>query len=126
IRFLSDLGRAGEDLPIEIEMVLAQAHPHEAAEFPYDHAPLKPEDWPNRHHPVNEHRLYDFYTKQAEHFRQSHHRPPLLAEFPGLDGGEPGHWGYQEERDWVDDRWNQTDLGNLQAGILHLEGQTIA
>lgn len=126
VRFLSDLGKSEEGLPIEIDMVMAQAHPHGATDFPYDHAPLQPEQWPNRNHPRNKHRLYDFYAKQAEYFRQSHHRPALLSGFPGLDGGEPGHWGYQVEEDWADDRWNDTDLGTLQAGILHLKDRTIA
>lgn len=126
VRFLSDLGKSEEGVPVEIDMVLAHAHPHGATDFPYDHAPLQPEQWPNHNHPVNQHRLYDFYTKQAEHFRQSHHRPVLLSGYPGLDGGEPGHWGYQVEEDWADDRWNDTDLGTLQAGILHLKDRSIA
>jgi len=40
-----------------------------AAEFPYDRAPLFPEQWPSRKLPVNRERIYDFYSKEAEYFR---------------------------------------------------------
>ena len=57
---------------------------------------------PNATYPINRDRVYDFYTKQAEYFRQQHHVPMLLAEFPGLDGGAQGHWGNQNEAVWAD------------------------
>lgn len=125
ICFLSSLGRE-ESLPLEsIESVFAHAHSHAPEEFPYDRAPLLPEHWPNWQHTVNRDRIYDFYTKQAEYFRNLDHVAPLLPEFPGLDGGTLGHWGNQDEETWADDRWNETELGSVQCGIFHGAGLTI-
>lgn len=125
IRFLSELGRE-ESLPLEsIEATLAHAHAHVPAEFAYDRTPLRPEDWPSWQHPINRDRLYDFYTKEAEHFRTHDQHATLLPEFPGLDGGEFGHWGNQDEDTWADDSWNKTQLGSLQCGIFHAPGITV-
>lgn len=125
IRFLSELGRENS-LPLEsIEATLAHAHSHVPAEFAYDRAPLRREDWPSWQHTVNRDRLYDFYTKEAEHFRTNDQHATLLPEFPGLDGGEFGHWGNQDEDTWADDSWNQTQLGSVQCGIFHGPGATV-
>ncbi|HLN33103.1 MAG TPA: DUF6797 domain-containing protein [Gemmataceae bacterium] len=120
IRFLLDRGRV-EDA--SAEMLLS--HSHVAARFPYDRAPLRPEDWPSWQHPVNRDRLYDFYAKEAEYFRTQPSVPPLLPEFPGLDGGKYGHWGNQNEATWADDRWNQTVLGSVMCGVFHGRGVTV-
>ena len=79
---------------------------------------------------VNRDRVYDFYTKQAEHFRlQQHcdhcekHVPMLLSASPELDGGQQGHFGNQTEKDWASNRWNETQLGSVQAGVLHIKGK---
>ncbi|MEZ6044495.1 MAG: hypothetical protein R3C11_02715 [Planctomycetaceae bacterium] len=93
-------------------------HVHGPAKFEYDRKPLHPEDWPNWQHQMNRDRLYDFYAKEGEHFRQEAKSPHLLMEFPGLDGGSFGHWGNQTEDSWADDRWNETQLGSVQAGIF--------
>ncbi len=71
---------------------------------------------------VNRDRVYDFYAKQARHFRDANPRPALLAEFAGLDGGSYGHWGNQSEPVWADGRWNETDLGSLLSGVFHGDG----
>jgi putative heme-binding domain-containing protein len=97
---------------------LLLGHAHEAARFPYDRAPLHPEQWPHWQSPVNRDRLYDFYTKEAEYFRKQPSMPPLLPEFPGLDGGKYGHWGNQNEQTWVDNRWNDADLGSVVCGVF--------
>ncbi len=120
IRFLSD--RQGEPLPQPLATALRHANSHAPASFVYDRGPLREEDFPSWRHPVNEHRLYDFYAKQAEHFRGEPYAPMLLAPFPGLDGGQAGHWGFQTEESWSDGRWNDTDLGTLQAGVFHGAG----
>src|SRR5438093_3204093 len=52
--------------------------------------------------------------------------PAVLPENPGLDGGEGGHWGKQAEPDWVDNRWNQTDIGPFMSCSLKLPNGTIA
>ncbi len=97
-----------------------------AAEFTYDYAPLHPEQWPHKDHPINEHRIYDFYTKEALHFMKQRPVPALLPEFPGLEGGTYGHWGTQnDETTWKDGRWNETDIGNVMAGVFRGAGVTI-
>lgn len=117
LRFLMELGKR--------DGLAAMVHDHSAAKFDFDRAPLHPEDWPNWRAPVNRDRLYDFYAKEADHFRTLKPVPMLLPEFPGLDGGKLGHWGNQQEKDWADDRWNQTELGSLMCGIFRGAGVTV-
>ncbi len=94
------------------------------AEFTYERAPLRPEEWPSWRHPVNRDRIYDFYAKEAEHFL-SRSDVPLLPQFPGLDGGTQGHWGNQNEATWADDRWNKTDLGTVLSGVFRGQAVTV-
>ena len=70
-------------------------------------------------------RVYDFYAREADHFRAMVSPPMLLPEFPGLDGGTFGHWGNQNEDTWADGRWNDTDLGTVLAGIFRGPGVTV-
>ena len=100
-------------------------HAHAPAEFSYDRDPLHPEQWPSWQHPVNRDRVYDFYAKEAEYFSKQPNVPPLLPQFPGLDGGTLGHWGNQNEATWADGRWNQTDLGTLLCGVFRGAGVTV-
>lgn len=97
----------------------------EAAEFVPDKAPLDPTAHPLYLAPVNRDRIYDFYAKQARWALAQHPRPDLLAPFPGLDGGTFGHWGNQDEKTWRDGRWNEMDVGSLQAGVFHGWGRTV-
>lgn len=122
--------RAAADQPERlrsVSSVLAHAatHAHAPAAFAYDAGPIEPDLWPQRHHHINRDRLYDFYLKQARHFRSASPRPALLAAWPGLDGGRYGHWGNQDDTTWADGRWNQTDLGTLQCGVFHGAGVTV-
>lgn len=94
------------------------AHNHGPASFPLTTQPLSPTRWPNHTAHVNRDRIYDFYTKQAEYFRAQPASPILLNPFPGLDGGNQGHWGNQNEKVWEDNRWNEATLGSLQAGVF--------
>jgi azurin len=96
-----------------------------AATFELNAAPLVPEHWPNRAHPVNRQRVYDFYLKQAQHFRNQSPGPELLASYPGLDGGVRGHWGNQNEETWRDGRLNEMDCGPCVAGVFRGAGLTI-
>lgn len=123
--FLSSLGRDGQTLSPEIEQVIAHSQMHGPASFEYTKAPIRPQLWPNSGQQVNRDRVYDFYTKQAEHFRQQQHVPMLLSAAPGLDGGQLGHWGNQSEVDWASERWNKTVLGSVQAGIFRDKGKTV-
>lgn len=127
IRFLLDLGHAGRMNMANVDAILEHAvsHVHGPATFEYSRHPLHPEHWPSWQHEVNRDRIYDFYTKQAEHFRTLDSPPPLLSAFPGLDGGTLGHWGNQNEATWADGRWNDTDLGSLQSGVFRGAGQQI-
>jgi putative heme-binding domain-containing protein len=111
VRYLLDLGKApGLD------------HlSHGPVAFSYSPAPLRPDDWPNRGHYVNRDRVYDWYTREALHFKSLRPMPLLLPEWPGLDGGKYGHWGNQNDETWRDDRWNRTDLGSLQCGVFRAD-----
>ncbi|MFL5240664.1 MAG: DUF6797 domain-containing protein [Gemmataceae bacterium] len=117
VRFLLELGST--------EGLAAAVHSHEPVSFAYERAPLQPENWPHWQDPVNRDRLYDFYEKEAAYFRSQHPEPPLLPEFPGLDGGKYGHWGNQQEETWADNRWNKTVLGSLMCGIFRGAGVTV-
>jgi putative heme-binding domain-containing protein len=105
VRYLIELGRTPG-----LEQVA-----HGPVAFTPPHGPLRPEAWPHARHAVNRERVYDWYTRQALHFR-SHDPPPVIVpEWPGIDGGRHGHWGNQNDQDtWRDGRWNDTDLGSLQ------------
>jgi putative heme-binding domain-containing protein len=98
---------------------------HEPVEFAYNREPLRPVDWPNRTHSVNRDRVYDFYTREALHFRSQRPLPLLLPEWPGLDGGRFGHWGNQNDEVWRDGRWNDTMLGSLQCGVFRAGKLTV-
>jgi putative heme-binding domain-containing protein len=120
LRFLLELGQ-----PTGKAAVDRVRHAHAPAEFAFDRGPLQPEDAPSWQHPVNRDRLYDFYAKEAEYFLKQPVTPPLLPQFPGLDGGRLGHWGNQDEKSWADDRWNRTDLGTLLSGVFRGAGVTV-
>lgn len=128
IAFLMELDFADRKLSDRLDAALVQAQQHGPVEFTYTRAPLQPEAWPHADHPVNQQRLYDFYLKQADYFRrwqQDQPLPMVISAFPGLDGGAFGHWGTQKEQDWADARWNQTELGSLQGGVLRFNGKTV-
>ena len=121
LRFLLELGKT-EGLVDSVGMHL---HQHVPAKFEFNRLPLHAEDWPHTQHSVNRDRLYDFYTKQALHFRQQAQVPPLLMEYPGLDGGTFGHWGNQNEQTWADDRWKATELGSVLSGAFKGAGVVV-
>jgi putative heme-binding domain-containing protein len=120
VRFLIDLGKPGSSTH---EALLRMAHA--PAEFTYDRAPLDPKRYPSWQLPVNRDRLYDFYAKEADAFAKLPEVPPLLPQFPGLDGGKSGHWGNQNEDTWADGRWNKTDVGTLMSGVFRGDGVTV-
>jgi len=120
VRFLMELGKPGDS-----SSALVRQHPHAAATFPFDRAPLQPDRWPNWQQPVNRERVYDYYAKEAEYFRKQSPVPLLLPPYPGLDGGAHGHWGNQNEESWADPRWNQTQLGTVLCGVFRGAGVTV-
>jgi putative heme-binding domain-containing protein len=119
-RFLFDLGQPGGH-----GAAAMASHSMTPATFAFDRKPLHPENWPNWQAPVNRDRVYDYYAKEAEYFRTQPHVPSILPQFPGLDGGSYGHWGNQNEKVWTDNRWNESDLGNILSGVFRGAGITV-
>jgi len=124
IRFLMEAGNARR-ISSDQWQVIANSYQHGPASFPVMREPVKASAWPYHTAPVNRDRIYDFYTKQAEHFRQQRISPLLLPAFPGLDGGTQGHWGNQNETTWEDGRWNDTQLSSVQCGVFRHEKLTV-
>ena len=96
------------------------------AAFSPERKPLRTED--NRHWEafVNRDRVFDFYAKQALAFMQSKPVPELLPAFPGLDGGQQGHWGNQNDKvTWKDGRWAEADHGTVFSAVFKGGGLTI-
>lgn len=126
VRFLIEVTGNDAELPSELQHALHHGPGHGPARFPLDTAPLAPRRWSHAAHHVNRDRIYDFYTKQAEHFRTQDRVPMVLAPYPGLDGGKHSHWGNQNEQTWAAERWQQADLGTVQSGVFRGGGKTIA
>jgi putative heme-binding domain-containing protein len=125
VRFLMALGTSDGPSTQVLTATLSRAHVPVAATFPVAKAPLHPGRWRNASHPVNRDRIYDFYAKQADFFRVNHDHAPLLAPFPGLDGGTLGHWGNQNDDVWKDGRWQESDMGSLQCTVIRGERTSI-
>ncbi len=75
-------------------------------------------------HPINRHRLYDFYGRQAEYYLDGNEVPDILPAYPGLDAGTFGHWGMFHKNSFKDRRWNLMEDGGVVCGILRVNGQT--
>ena len=126
LAFLDELGNYQRIDAGAIDALFSHAHAHHPESFDMPRAPLEIDRWLSWEEEVNRDRVYDFYRKQARHFRDIDPRPNLLSEFPGLDGGKYGHWGNQSEPVWADSRWSMSDLGSLQSGVFHGDGISIA
>lgn len=126
VRFLTELGRGGEIYQEELRLAFAHSHPHQSAPFPLSLEPRHPRYWPNHDHPVNRQRIYGYYSKQANYYRNRRSVPLVLEAFPSLDGTETGHWGNQNEETWRDGRWNDVALGQVLAGITQLNDQVVS
>ncbi len=121
VRFLLDLGLPGTGAAGELAR-----HTHSPATFAFDRRPLDPDEWPSWRAPVNRDRVYDFYAKEADYFAKQPIVPAILPQYPGLDGGQDGHWGNQSEATWADGRWNQSDLGTVLCGVFRGGGATVS
>jgi azurin len=96
-----------------------------AAEFKPELPPLNQADNEHWQHFVNRERVFDFYGKQAVKF-MNQKLPALIPPFPGMDGGQQGHWGNQNDQTtWKDGRWAASDLGNVFSGVFKGAGLTI-
>lgn len=124
VRFLMDLRKDGPNFDALLKA--NHQHTHTPIDFAHSRDPIDPTRWPNHRDPVNQDRVYDFYTKQADFFRQQTPPPMMVAAFAGLDGGDQGHWGNQNEQTWKDNRWNDTELSSVQAGVFKGSGKPVA
>lgn len=52
-------------------------------------------------------------------------KPKVLPSDSGLDGGEGGHWGKTGEKDGVDARWNNADVGPFMTSASKVGTETI-
>ncbi len=96
------------------------------AEFTPAREPLKKEDHIHWREFVNRERVFDFYGKQALHFMKQKPLPDLIPAFSGLDGGQQGHWGNQNDQEtWKDGRWAASDLGSVFSGVFKGAGITV-
>ena len=97
-----------------------------AAEFTPDLPPLNKADNQHWQEFVNRERTFDFYGKQALHFMKQKPLPALIPPFPGMDGGQQGHWGNQNDQvTWKDGRWATSDLGSVFSGVFKGAGITV-
>jgi azurin/sugar phosphate isomerase/epimerase len=97
-----------------------------AAEFTPDLPPLNKADNQHWQEFVNRERTFDFYGKQALHFMKQKPLPALIPPFPGMDGGQQGHWGNQNDQaTWKDGRWAASDLGSVFSGVFKGAGITV-
>ena len=84
-------------------------------------APLNPNESPYWKNAINRDRVYDFYAKQALAYGQMNRSelPDILPPFPGIDGGQYGHWGNQNDQDtWRDGRIRDMDHGSMVSGVF--------
>jgi len=88
--------------------------------------PLNKDDNQHWREFVNRERTFDFYGKQALQFMKQKPLPDLIAPFPGMDGGQQGHWGNQNDQvTWKDGRWAASDLGSVFSGVFKGAGVTV-
>ncbi|MDB6004939.1 MAG: putative heme-binding protein [Prosthecobacter sp.] len=108
-----------------LDALLPPPAPKPAA-FTPDHKPLNPDDNIHWQEFVNRERIFDYYGKQALQFMKQKPLPELVPQFPGLDGGQQGHWGNQNDQvTWKDDRFAKSDLGSVFSCVFKGAGATI-
>ncbi|MDZ4401423.1 LamG-like jellyroll fold domain-containing protein [Prosthecobacter sp.] len=95
------------------------------AEFKPDLPPLNKDDNQHWREFVNRERTFDYYGKQALKF-MNQTLPELIPAFPGMDGGQQGHWGNQNDQvTWKDGRFAASDLGSVFSTVFKGAGLTI-
>ncbi len=111
-----------DDLGAAVPVVKAP----DAASFTPDRPPLKKEDNQHWQEFVNRDRVFDYYSKQALYFMKQKPLPALIPAFPGVDGGNQGHWGNQNDQvTWKDGRFGASDHGSLFCGVFKGAGLTL-
>lgn len=110
----------------DLEKLVSGTTVPQPAPFSPELAPLNPADNEHWQQSVNRERVFDYYAKQAVTFAKTKPMPELIPPFPGLDGGQQGHWGNQNDAvTWKDGRWAAADLGVLFSGGFKGAGLTI-
>lgn len=95
----------------------AAAVPAPAA-FTPDRKPLHDGEYVHWQAEVNRERVFDYYAKQAVQF-MGKPLPALIPAFPGLDGGQQGHWGNQNDAvTWRDGRFAAADQGSVFSTVF--------
>ncbi len=102
----------------EIAAMAAEPTSQGNSELPYMDTSRGREGHSLSNHRVNSRRLYDFYSRQAEYYLDGHELPKVLPAYPGLDGGDFGHWGKFSKNNFSSDRWDQMDLGSVVGGVF--------
>ena len=52
---------------------------------------------------VNELRLYDFYSRQADYYLEQREVPEIIPAYPGMDAGLNSHWGTHPQVHYLND-----------------------
>ena len=96
---------------------------------PDNHPYVRPDGNRDRHEyafeQVNEARVYDFYARQADYYREAEIVPDIIPAFPGLDAGLHGHWGKYNQNNHNDGRWNEINKGTVYAQVWRSGDKTI-
>ncbi|MDZ4288566.1 MAG: LamG-like jellyroll fold domain-containing protein [Prosthecobacter sp.] len=107
------------------KILAARPHTPEPAAFTPDRKPLREAEYVHWQADINRERVFDYYGKQAVQF-MGKPLPDLIPSFPGLDGGQQGHWGNQNDAvTWRDGRFAASDLGNVFSTVFKGAGLTI-
>jgi azurin len=102
----------------DLSWLLGEGAVIEPAPFTPDRKPLREAEYAHWQAEVNRERVFDYYGKQALQF-MGKPLPQLLPGFPGLDGGQQGHWGNQNDAvTWRDGRFAASDLGSVFSTVF--------
>ncbi|XZE45516.1 plastocyanin/azurin family copper-binding protein [Pirellulaceae bacterium SH467] len=126
IRFVIELRELDERVRQAAQRAIQSATHHALSTFTWSREPLRRDAHPYADHPVNRDRVYDFYAKQANAFRNQDTGLDLLQAYPGLDGGTFGHWGNQNEETWRGNEWESIRKHRLQATVFIHPRRTVA
>ena len=67
---------------------------------------------------VNENRLYDFYSRQADYYIEQGEVPDIIPAYPGMDAGIHSHWGTYPQVHSESDAWAKMDNGPIVGSVM--------
>ena len=67
---------------------------------------------------VNENRLYDFYSRQADYYIEHKEVPKIIPAYPGMDAGIHSHWGTYPQVHSESDAWAKMDNGPVVGSVM--------